>query len=125
MKWMKWLLVLAVGIGVALGTVGCDDDDDDDGGSGDPLVGTWTGTAFNGLPLPAGIGIDITLRDNGTASGTSMINGVEESYNGTWSASGGTLSITDADGTELLGYTVEGNTLTITDEAGAFTLKRQ
>ena len=40
MKWMKWFLILAVGAGVALGTVGCSDDDDDDGGGGNPLVGT-------------------------------------------------------------------------------------
>ena len=123
MKCMKWLQVLALGVAMGLAAVGCGGGDDD--GSGDPLVGTWVGTAFNGQALPAGISMTVTLRDNGTATGTTMINGVPDSYSGTWSASGGTLSITDADGTESLGYTVEGDTLTLTDATGAFTLQRQ
>lgn len=123
MKRMQWLLVLALGAVLGLGAAGCGDDDD--GGGSSSLTGTWEATAFNGLPLPADIGMTITLRENGTATGSSNIQGATETYDGTWSATGGTLTITGADGTESMGYTVEGNTLTVTDENGSITLRRQ
>ena len=120
MKWMRWILVLAMGAAMCLGTVGCGGSDDDD-----PLVGTWRATEFNGQALPATIGMTVTFSDNGSFTGTTTINGVVETESGTWSADGGTLTIVDEDGTDTSGYTVEGDTLTITDEEGAFTLVRQ
>ncbi len=123
MKRMQGFLVLALGVVLGLGATGCGGDDDN--GGSHSLTGTWEATAFNGVPLPADIGMTITLRDNGTATGSSNIQGATETYDGTWSATGGTLTITGADGTESMGYTVEGNTLTVTDENGAITLRRQ
>ena len=123
MKQLKWFLLMSTILVAGLGLAGCSSDDNDD--DKDPLVGTWVGTAFNGQPMPDGIAMTITLRSNGSASGTTVINGATETYNGTWSASGGTLSVTDNEGTESLGYTVEGDTLTLTDDTGAFTLERQ
>jgi len=123
MKWLKWLLVTTMILSAGLGLAGCSDDDDDDGDS-NPLGGTWGGTAFNGQALPDGIGMSITLRSNGTATSTTTINGASETFSGTWSASSGTLTVVDEDGTESMGYTVEGNTLTLTDETGAYTFAR-
>ena len=123
MKWLKWLLVTTMILAAGFGLAGCSDDDDDDGGS-NPLVGTWVGTAFNGQALPDGIGMTITLRSNGTATSTTTINGAPETYSGTWSASSGTLTVVDEEGTESMGYTVEGDTLTLTDETGAYTFAR-
>ena len=120
MKWMKWILVLTMGVAMCLGVAGCGG-----GGDDDPLVGNWRATAFNGQALPATISMDLTFRDDGSFTGTSTINGVVESGSGTWSADGGTLTTVDEEGTETSGYTVEGDTLTITDEEGAFTLARQ
>ena len=123
MKWLKWVLVTTMILAAGLGLAGCSDDDDDDGDS-NPLVGTWVGTTYNGQALPDGVGMTITLRSNGTATSTTTINGAAETYSGTWSASGGTLTVVDEDGTESMGYTVEGNTLTLTDETGAYTFAR-
>ena len=123
MKWMKWFLVLAVGMGVALGTVGCEDDDDDDGGN--PLVGTWKATAFNGQALDDSISVVVTFRSNGTASTTYSIGGETDSSEGTWSADGGTLTVTADGETESAAYSISGSTLTIADEQGTFTLRKQ
>lgn len=119
MKWMKWILVLAMGAAMCLGTVGCGGSDDDD-----PLVGTWRATEFNGQALPATISMTVTFNDNGTFAATSTINGEVENDSGTWSTDGSTLTIVDEEETTTSGYTVEGDTLTITDEEGSFTLVR-
>lgn len=118
MKWMKWFLILAVGAGVALGAAGCSDDDDDDG---NPLVGTWRATSFNGQALDPSIAVLVTFRSNGTASTT--VNG--DTTEGTWSAANGTLTVTSDGDTDSAAYSISGDTLTIADEQGTFTLRKQ
>ena len=124
MKWMKWFLILVVGAGVALGTVGCSDDDDDDGG-GNPLVGTWKATSFNGQALDDSISVVVTFRSNGTASTTYSMGGETDTSEGTWSTEGGTLTVTSDGETDSAAYSISGDTLTISDEEGTFTLRKQ
>lgn len=123
MKWLKWLLILAVGAGVALGTVGCEDDDDD--GGGNPLVGTWKATAFNGQQLDDSISVVVTFRKDGTVTTTYTIGGESDSETGTWSAANGVLTVTADGETDSANYSIAGSTLTISDEDGTFTLKKQ
>lgn len=122
MKWMKWFLVLAVGMGVALSTVGCSDDDDDDG---NPLVGTWRATTFNGQAIDPGVSVVVSFRSDGTASTTYSIGGETDTSVGTWSADGGTLTVTSEGDTDSAAYSISGNTLTISSSDGTFTLKKQ
>lgn len=122
MKWMKWFLILAVGVGVALGAAGCSDDDDDDG---NPLVGTWRATSFNGQALDPSISVVITFRSNGTASSTYTIGGETATSEGTWSAENGTLTVTSDGDADSAAYSISGSTLTIADEEGTFTLRKQ
>lgn len=123
MKWLKWFLVLVVGMGVALGTVGCEDDDDD--GGGNPLVGTWKATTFNGQQLDDSISVVVTFRSDGTATTTYTIAGQSDSSQGTWSAENGVLTVTADGETDSANYSISGSTLTISDEEGTFTLKKQ
>ena len=124
MKWMKWFLILLVGAGVALGTVGCSDDDDD-GGGGNPLVGTWKATSYNGQALDSSISVVATFRSDGTATTTMNIGGEVDTADGTWSAENGTLTVTSDGETDSASYSISGNTLTISDEQGTFTMARQ
>ncbi len=122
MKWMKWFLVMMVGLAVGLGMVGCSSDDD---GNDDPLVGTWSATSFNGQPMPANTSVTVTFRDDGTAQGTTTFGAETDSFSGTWSAANGIITIVDEDGAENTPYSISGNTLTITDPEGSFTLTRK
>ncbi len=123
MKWMKWFVVLAVGLAMGLGAIGCGGDDDD--GSGDPLVGTWSATAFNGQPMPDTVSVTIIFRDDGTCQETTVLGGEVETAHATWSAANGTLTIVSEDGTDSSPYSVSGNTLTLTSDGDVITLARQ
>ena len=122
MKWMKYFLVLAMGLAMGFGTAGCSSDDD---GGGDSLVGSWRAATFNGQAMPAGIALTLTFRDNGTVDSASTINGVTEMETATWSEANGIITVVSADGTEQVPYSISGNTLTISDSEGVFTLERQ
>ena len=126
MKWMKWLLVLTVGVGVAFAAVGCDDDDDSSS-SKSSLVGTWKATHFNGQEISSDIAsVTITFRSDHTFNLTMTFGLESETESGTWSTAGGILTTTTPEGSESIAYTLSGNTLTITDpDEGVITLRRQ
>ncbi len=120
-KWMACLSGLLITF-LLLGSTGCSSDSD---GGGDSIVGSWRATAFNGLPMPAGVAMAVTFRNNGTYVATTTYEGITATETGTWSTSNGILTTTFAGGTEQVAYSVSGNTMTTTDPEGTFTLRRQ
>lgn len=121
MKWMKKSLVLALAVAMGLAAAGCGGDDDDK----DPLIGKWKLDAFDGQPVPAGFSLVLTFRDNGMAESVLTENGATTTEVATWSADGGTLTITSATDLDVVPYSISGNTLTLIDSEGVITLKRQ
>jgi hypothetical protein len=117
MKWMRWVLVLAVGAAIALGAGGCSDSDR----GGDPIVGIWRMQTFNGQPMPDDpmlLSLVITFRDDGTFDRTLIDQGDVLDDGGTWSVDNGVLTIiSDVSGqvTDRGPYTISGDTLTFTD----------
>lgn len=63
MKWMQWVMVLALGAGMGLAGLGCSDNDDDSSDS-NPLVGTWTAQSYNGASLGT-VSLRLTFHSNG------------------------------------------------------------
>lgn len=120
---MKWILILAVGVAMGLAVTGCGGGGGDD--NDDPLVGTWKATAFNGQALPAGISMTISLKDNGTFTANSLINGVANADTGTWSAANGVLTTVSGGEADSVPYSVSGDTLTFGTAGEVFTAKRQ
>jgi len=121
MKWMKWIGILAVMIALGLAATGCGSDS----GGGGGIEGTWKATTFNGVPLPDGIGLTVTLSGNGTYTGYIQNGGITATEVGTWSTSGNTLHITTDGETESATYALSGNTLVLSDSDGVFTMTRQ
>ena len=114
---MKRLIVLSV-----LFIVGCDNSTEP---TVDPLVGIWEGTEMtvsndqtsityqlNDPTSDAGT-ITYIFGEDGVFSNTSISSSGTESYSGTWSSTGGKLTMIDDEGTEVLDFTISGNTLTI------------
>ena len=121
MKWMKWFLILVVGITVGLAAAGCGSSDDND----DPLVGTWRATTYNGQPMPTGISMTMTLSDNGTFSATTAVGADVETETGTWSAANGVLTTASDGETDDVPYSVSGDTLTFGTPGDIFTATRE
>ena len=118
---MKWLLVLATGLAVALGGVGCEDESDD------TLVGTWMATAANGQPIEAGNSFQFIFRSDGTVQQTDVFAGVTTVMSGTWSTTENIVTLVE-DGTGdvvAVPYVVSGDTLTIGPPGEVFTMTRQ
>jgi len=122
MKWTKWVWVLAIGTALILGAVGCGSSDSGGGGG---VEGSWKATSFNGLPLPSGVALSITLSDNGTYSAATTYEGVTATETGTWSTSGNQLTTVHEGEAESVTYSISGNTMILSDPEGVFTLTRQ
>jgi len=122
MKWMKWIGILAVMVAVGLAASGCGGGD---GGGGDGLEGNWKATSLDGLPLPDGVVVTLTLSGNGTYTGYTTYSGTTATEVGTWSTSGNTLITTHEGETETVTYNLAGNTLVLSDPEGVFTMTRQ
>ncbi|HEX8907063.1 MAG TPA: lipocalin family protein [Longimicrobiaceae bacterium] len=105
------------------------------------IAGTWRLTQVNGHDLPtpspgeANVtmeGATLALNADGSCTLSATAHGPgepaqERSHRGTWTAQGGTLTITPTDGGSTINfaYTLAGNTLTLRDPQGAvFTLAR-
>ena len=114
---MKKLILLSI-----LFIVGCDNSTES---SVDPLVGVWEGTEMtvsndemsetyqlNDPTSDLGT-ITYIFGADGIYSNTSVSSYGTESDSGTWSSTGGKLTIIDDEGTEIMDYTLSGNTLTI------------
>ena len=104
--------------------VGCDKNSTES--SVDPLVGVWEGTELTEsndetsvtyqLNDPTSdIGtITYIFGADGICSNTSVTSYGTESDSGTWSSTGGKLTIIDDGLTEVIDFTLSGNTLTLT-----------
>jgi len=122
MKWIKWFGVLAIIVAMGLSVSGCGGGDSGGGGG---IEGSWKATSFNGLPLPSGVALSLTLSDNGTYSATTTYEGVTATEVGTWSTSGNQLITVHEGETESVTYTLSGNTMVLSDPEGVFTMTRQ
>ena len=118
---MKKLLLISILLIIA----GCDKESTTES-SVDPLVGVWEGTEMTvsndqtsvtyQLNDPTSdIGtITYIFGEDGVFSNTSISSSGTESYSGTWSSTGGKLTMIDDEGTEVIDFTISGNTLTLT-----------
>ncbi|HOO21464.1 MAG TPA: lipocalin family protein [Kiritimatiellia bacterium] len=122
MKWMQWMLALALAAGMGLAGLGCDDDDSSS--DRDPLVGTWTAQSFNGQELPDNVSLTITFRSNGEYVSTTTIDGMSETESGTWSAENGVLTTVSGGETDTIAYALNRDTLTVSDDGETFVLTR-
>lgn len=122
MKWMQWVMVLALGAGMGLAGLGCSDNDDDSSDS-NLLVGTWTAQSYNGASLGT-VSLRLTFHSNGDLEARTTIDGVSETDSGTWSAQNGILTTVIDGEQDTTPYTVNGNTLTMGRAGDVFVLKR-
>ncbi len=109
-------------VAMSLATAGCGGDDD---GGGDGIEGSWKATSYNGLPLPTGVALSITLSGNGTYNANTTYGGATATEVGTWSTSGNQLITVHEGETESVTYTLSGNTMVLSDPNGVFTMTRQ
>lgn len=121
MKWMQWVMVLALGAGMGLAGLGCDDSSSS---SSDSLVGTWNAQSFNGESLGNNVSLRINFRSNGEFETSTTINGATDSDSGTWSAQDGILTTVSGGDRETTPYNLNGNTLTLGPPGEVFVLKR-
>ncbi len=121
MKWMQWILVLALAAGMGLAGLGFDSDSSSDR---DPLVGTWTAQSFNGQELPDNISLTITFQSNGEVISTTTIDGMTETDTGTWSADNGVVTVVSDGETDTTPYSISGRTLTLGPPGEVFVLTR-
>ncbi len=121
MKWMQWMLVLALTAGMELAGLGCDSDSSSDR---DPLVGTWTAQSFNGQELPDNISLTITFQSNGEVISTTTIDGMTETDTGTWSADNGVITVVSDGEPDTIPYFISGRTLTLGPPGEVFVLTR-
>lgn len=122
MKWIKWVGMLVLSAAMISGAAGCGGGVGDGGG----LEGTWRASTFNGLPLPDGLGLTLTLSGDGTYTGLITKEGLTVTETGTWSASDTVLTTVFEGETENVTYALAGNTLILSDpEEGVFTMTRQ
>ncbi|MFC1726078.1 lipocalin family protein [candidate division KSB1 bacterium] len=100
---------------------GCKKSSTDSNGDGEhELVGTWRCTSISALgetrdPSAYGLSWTMTFRSNNTFTENFTQAGESDTSNGTWSTSGGNLTINYDEGDPgTQGYSVSGNTLTLT-----------
>ena len=118
---MKKLILLSI-----LFIAGCDNNSTQS--SVNPLVGIWEASEMT-MSIE-GMAITIELNDptsdigtvtyifgaDGVFTTTSVSSYGTESDNGTWSSTGGKLTLIDSEDTLVIDFTISGNTLTFTGE---------
>lgn len=114
---LRTLAVIAIGLALIVGCGG--------GGSGTTygLPGSWvfakvdTTSPYTGtITLTSAMGIitgTITFNENGTFTASGNYNTDSGSINGTWSASGSTLTLTAEGDTQSVSYSISGSVLTM------------
>ena len=119
MKSKSILVALLAAVLLMPGLIGCGGSD----GSSNPLVATWTFVSMsNGaITVTAASGLltgSITLKSDGTATGSFTVFGETTNINGTWNSTATHLTMIEVDGTEVMPYSISGNTLRLSDTDG-------